>query len=135
MMQIERILCVDDNDVDHLFHRRRIAAHDAQIDVRTVAHGQEALNTLASGAFWPDLIFLDINMPVMGGLEFLASAHERYSVAVPPVVLTLTSEYQDADYEAASVYASVMGWLVKPLPRTWMTDVARMVREDDARGS
>lgn len=44
-------------------------------DVREAAHGKIALETLKS--FEPDIIILDILMPVMGGIEFLKSADLR----------------------------------------------------------
>ena len=38
-------------------------------EIRTAGHGKEALAVLES--FWPDLVFCDINMPVMDGLQFI----------------------------------------------------------------
>ena len=126
-MRLRRILSIDDNSTDQLVHRRRIQKHDAAIDVEDANHGQHALDILAAGDFWPDLILLDVNMPVLNGFEFLDRAVALYAERVPPVVLTLTSSFQDRDVDRARGYPAVVGWLVKPLTQEWFVQVRTML--------
>lgn len=56
--------------------------------VRTASNGQEALDSLRAGGA-PDVILLDLMMPVMDGIEFLKRRKEEPSLArIPVVVLT-----------------------------------------------
>ena len=70
----------------------------------TSEDAMEALNILKNDSI--DLIFLDINMPVINGLEFLKSLHK------PPVVVIITAyrEYAVECYEL-----NVLDYLVKPV--------------------
>lgn len=62
-----KILIVeDDKDLNNAY---KIILESADHDVETAFNGQEALNKLKN--FNPELILLDLLMPIMGGLEFL----------------------------------------------------------------
>lgn len=76
-------------------------------DVRLAEHGLDALAQLES--FEPDLILLDVRMPVMDGAEFLRRLRAR-SAAPPPVVLM--SAYTDVRDTAAEL--AVQDVLAKP---------------------
>ena len=106
MTAITTVLVVDD-DAD----LREVIAHAIQADdVRVVeaAHGGEALDyVLACGA--PDLILLDMNMPVMNGWELAAELTARGLSSTPIIVLTAA---HDAQKSAREVGAA--GFLGKP---------------------
>ncbi|MHB1132876.1 MAG: response regulator [Chloroflexota bacterium] len=75
--------------------------------VRIAADGQEGLD--AVGTELPDLILLDMKMPVMDGSEFAQRFRAAHDDAVPIVVLTAAA---DARKRAEEVGAQ--GWLGKP---------------------
>ena len=52
------------------------------------AHGQEALDVL--GANWVDLVFSDINMPIMGGVELIRRMQEDDALKDIPVIVIST---------------------------------------------
>lgn len=55
--------------------------------VAAARQGQEALNLLHTSANWPDLILLDLTMPIMNGREFLAMLQQDEGLAAIPVVV------------------------------------------------
>ena len=60
-------------------------------------NGQEALDLARSG-FVPDVLFVDLIMPVMGGVEFLQNIRkEKLYENVPIIVLTNQSQISDID--------------------------------------
>lgn len=61
-----------------------------------------------------DLIFLDINMPVMDGFEFLEE-FTRENIGPDTKVVMLTSSTRSCDQEAAAKYDNVVDFLEKPL--------------------
>jgi CheY-like chemotaxis protein len=77
----------------------------------TAANGCEALNHLRKNSHYPDLILLDMMMPVMDGWKFREEQQKLPALASIPV-LTVTAD-GDARGKAASIQAA--GYLSKPL--------------------
>lgn len=75
--------------------------------VETAADGQEALDRLAQNL--PDLILLDMKMPVMDGWEFAQQFHAQYDDQVPIVVLTAADNARRRANEVGA-----QGWIGKP---------------------
>jgi CheY-like chemotaxis protein len=61
----------------------------------TAINGQSALAMLRSGEVNPDIIFLDVNMPLMNGRQFLQEANQAKLLNnVPVIVLTTSSDHK-----------------------------------------
>ncbi len=80
--------------------------------VITAADGVIALDKLQKGGK-PDLIITDINMPNMGGIEFIGKARALPGYRFIPI-LALTTESQQARRDEAKKLGAT-GWLVKPV--------------------
>jgi CheY-like chemotaxis protein len=89
-----RILVVeDDADIRHALCE---ILRDEGYDVRWAAHGRDALVQLRSGTR-PELILLDIMMPVMSGFDFRAAQLDDPELAsIPVVVMTADVRHDDA---------------------------------------
>jgi CheY-like chemotaxis protein len=126
----KRILLVDDNPIDLLVHRKMLEKAGLTA-VHTASSGQEALQYLddcASGGQYPDLLLLDIHMPVMGGLEFLARycARESWRRPVALKIVLLTSSIDPMDRLQAASFG-VDTFMEKPLN---MPKLLLMLREE-----
>lgn len=95
-------------------------------EVQTYANGQRAFERLTTalrnGATLPDLILLDLNMPLMDGWEFL-DAFAGLPLAADVCVFILTSSIHPDDISKAAYYKEVRGYFSKPLDND---NVARM---------
>ena len=113
-MTLKRILVVDDNEDDQFIASVQLGVSHPGLEIVAAFDGVEALELLAKGEHF-DMILLDINMPRMGGLEFLEHYSDRD--ITPPVVVMLTSSAQERDRATAHRYACVTSFLQKPLSR------------------
>lgn len=103
--------------------------------VHLYANGQRALDHLAlalqTGADLPDLILLDLDMPVLDGWEFL-DAFSRLPLTHPVCVLLLTSSINPEDRAKAARDPAVAGYFAKPLDTSTVARILRVRRA--ARG-
>jgi CheY-like chemotaxis protein len=96
-----RVLLIEDNDDD----RRLMGAHlaGAALEVRVAESGPEALSLLES--FLPDLILLDLMMPRMDGMTFLARLRKDPRFASIPVVVVTARDLTPAEQRRLSAEA------------------------------
>ncbi|MBH8560389.1 response regulator [Hymenobacter negativus] len=121
MSAIRCTLLVDDDPTTNYLNRKLLQRLAVTTQVREALNGQEALDVLATSCTTPDaptcpvLIFLDVNMPVMGGFEFL-EAYQRLPLAQRRaiVIVMLTTSLHPADVQRAGSLP-VAGFLTKPL--------------------
>ncbi|NBC49962.1 MAG: response regulator [Gammaproteobacteria bacterium] len=83
----------------------------AGFKVETANDGVQAMDKLKGGVK-PDLIITDINMPNMGGIEFIGKARALPGMRFVPI-LALTTESQQAKRDEAKKLGAT-GWLLKP---------------------
>ena len=125
-MDLRQVLVVDDSEADQFLNRYRIHQYKPEINVRSAYDGLEALKILREPDYCPDLIFLDINMPLMNGLEFLEAYTQEFK-ETSSVVVMLSSSMVGADHDRAHAFAAVRGFLSKPLDTTWPVLVDSML--------
>ncbi len=117
---INCILLVDDDDAVNFIHNRVIQKYGCCNHVAIAHNGQEAIDFLTTkidGKYpQPDLIFLDINMPIMNGWEFLEEyeklEHEKKG---REIIVMLTTSLNPADKEKAENIANIYDFQPKPL--------------------
>jgi CheY-like chemotaxis protein len=116
---IVNILLVDDDSVDVMNVQRAFKKNNITNPLSVAHNGVEALDLLrgTNGAQkmdpLPRIIMLDINMPKMGGLEFLK--HLREDAALKNIsVFIMTTSSDDKDRVEAYNY-NVAGYIVKPI--------------------
>jgi CheY-like chemotaxis protein len=114
-MKVDKVLLVDDDSISN-FINRSIIEEILTPDIEVAENGLEALEILKaciSHDNCPHLIFLDINMPVMNGFEFL-EALDKLRTKPDLKVIVLTSSRAIRDLNQASAY-SILGYICKPL--------------------
>ncbi|WP_136417939.1 response regulator [Herbaspirillum sp. ST 5-3] len=107
------ILLVDDDAVDVMTVERAMRQLKVDVPLIVAQNGEEALRILDSGKDKPTLILLDLNMPVMSGVEFLRKVKaDTVLRRIPVVVLTTSCELDD---KRNCFDLSVAGYMVKPV--------------------
>ncbi|MHA6249127.1 response regulator [Pontibacter sp. CAU 1760] len=117
--KVVNILLVEDDYLDIMNVERELSKINLNHPLHVARNGREALNILrgTEGAEKispvPSVILLDINMPKMNGLEFLAEMrHEPEFSHIPVFIMTTSNEETD---RLAAQRLNVTGYIVKPL--------------------
>ena len=116
------IMVVDDSATMRL--SLKLALELSGFKVESAGDGVMALNLLKVGPK-PDLIITDINMPNMGGLEFIKNLRALPGFRFIPV-LALTTESKQEKRDEAKKYGAT-GWLVKPVAGPDLVKVIKQV--------
>ncbi|HWR93928.1 MAG TPA: response regulator [Flavobacterium sp.] len=120
---LEKILCIDDDPITLMLCKMVITKALFSNEIATAKNGEEALkyyDTLktTSTIKKPQLIFLDLNMPVMNGWEFLDSfVTAEYSEYHDTKVIILSSTIDPQDLEKSKKYPMVIDFLSKPISK------------------
>lgn len=107
-----KLLVVEDDADDVALIMELLRARRPLGEFRWASDGNEALFTLEATGFQPDVVILDLNMPRMGGLEFLARMRAIPVHGKTPVVVLTTSARVGDVREALRGRAA--GYIVKP---------------------
>jgi two-component system nitrate/nitrite response regulator NarL len=121
---VELVVLIDDSDIDLFVQRRFIELSGFARNVMAFRSSREALNYLSDSNLkqFPDLIFLDLNMPEIDGFSFL----EQYNSKVknsPTRIIILTSSSSALDRDRAATYSNVIGFLSKPLTESNLAEI------------
>jgi two-component system, chemotaxis family, chemotaxis protein CheY len=106
-----RVLVVDDSAIVRAMVRKALGMSGATVSsVQEAGNGREALAVLAAEPV--DVVFADINMPEMSGLELVQAMQEDAALAAIPIVV-VSSERNEARMDALRD-AGVRAYLRKP---------------------
>ncbi len=112
------ILLVDDDIDDTAIFEETIRDMIIPVHFQSALDGQEALDLLSRITDYPDLIFLDLNMPLLNGKECLAQlkANPQWK-SIPVIMYTTSSHSKDIE---ETMMGGAIAFVTKP---TGLTDI------------
>jgi CheY-like chemotaxis protein len=126
MPVFEKVLLVEDDPITILVCKRTIEIAGFANEVKSVVNGQEAIDYLKEAESQPDLILLDLNMPILNGWEFLDWFGTWVSgLPAVPAVYILSSTVDPEDQRKAMEYPNVKGFISKPLTREHLGNLTK----------
>lgn len=127
------ILIVEDNRVDVMTIERSFKNAKVSNPLTVTSNGEDALAYLRRQGKYteikekrrPCIILLDLNMPIMNGIEFLRIVKgDDQLKSIPVIVLTTSQEESD---RVESFNLSVAGYIVKPVELEKFTEVIKIL--------
>jgi CheY-like chemotaxis protein len=122
-------MLIDDNEIDNIINEKIIEASNFADNILVFQTGQEALAYLQehqdAEEELPEIVFLDINMPIMDGFQFLDD-FEKFSGLVREKckIIMLSSSISPKDIDRAASSRYVKKYLNKPLNSRYLDAIA-----------
>ena len=138
-MKIQTI-CIIDDDPIFVYGTKVLLNYNCSFGSNIMVHedGKEALENLVamvnSGEELPDILFLDLNMPVMDGWEFL-DEFTKLPLDKYPMIYIVSSSIDSNDIEKANEYSMVKDFIAKPLSDKVLVDLFKEIEAEDASNS
>lgn len=124
------ILLIDDDETTNYVNTILIERAECAKEIRSVTSGHAALEYLTSvdengNHPQPDLIFLDINMPIMSGWEFIEEYHKLLPEQRGKVLVWMLSTSNNPEDRERALALGSSGFMAKPLTISKLMDVIK----------
>jgi CheY-like chemotaxis protein len=109
---MNKILLVDDERIFHFLSTKIFEVSGVSCEMHSAYDGKEAL-TIIDGGLKPDFIFVDLDMPIMNGFQFIEAFRKRDQPFDSKIVVLSSSVTDDEHKKAMALGADV--YMGKPL--------------------
>ena len=114
-MSFKTCLLIDDNYIDNFVTRKILEGGNFAESIVVVRSAAEAISALGDGTVKPDVIFLDVRMPMMGGFEFLEE-YDKLNIDKANIkIFMLSSSLDPLDMRKSSDNKYITQFIHKPL--------------------
>lgn len=126
MEKFASVLFVDDDPVSNYMGKQMITKLKLSDTVLVTCNGKEALELIAEKNFNPEIIFLDLNMPLINGYEFLEIYLKTFSSTITSIII-LTSSEDGRDLDKVQAFG-IKYYLSKPLIEDNLLKICEIIK-------
>jgi CheY-like chemotaxis protein len=126
-MQYSRVLLIDDDEDDQELFLLAMKEIAASVECITLDNARSELTQLENRALIADVIFLDLNMPIMTGQQFLSELNKRKALSRIPVIILSTSSNNETIKQAKALGAKK--FVTKPSNFTELKNILHRILE------
>ncbi len=128
MSKLKKILLIDDDTINNFIVINKLNNIALSLDAVSVLNGREGLDYLnkciLENLDFPELILLDINMPVLDGWGFLDEFEKlEKNYQQKTAIYMVSSSVYIEDIEKAKEYSQIKQFISKPLSKDKLTDI------------
>lgn len=114
----KNIMIVDDDKISTYLTKRIVDSSSMVVNSSTFYQSEIALSyikkALITATDLPDLILLDINMPILDGWDFINELQKMNSLKTIPIAILSSSNYKE-DFDKSEIYPEIRTYITKPL--------------------
>lgn len=129
MTKLDTICIIDDDNIYTMLLKKTISKFDVCDRVESFNNGKIAFESLKQrieegGATLPDVIFLDVNMPVLDGWMFVEEFYKIYNKSFKKVqIYVVSSSIAVEDKNKAKSNSNIQDYLVKPISGSTLQEI------------
>jgi CheY-like chemotaxis protein len=127
MKQTFNVLIIDDDEDDQFLLKNAFEKDSALYKLRFASNGTDVLDNIDNPDFLPDLVLLDLNMPIIDGFEILTHLKNSEHYRQVPVLILTTSDSEDDINLAYELGANT--FLSKPNEHQKLVELAEQIRK------
>lgn len=113
MSKILKILFIEDDTIEIMKFIRVLELLNFPHQIIESKNGFDAIQILTTKGIIPDIIILDLNMPIINGIEFLTILKNDEKLRYIPAIILTTSNNPKDIHECYKI--GIAGYIVKPL--------------------
>lgn len=122
------ICIIDDDGLYKLLLKKSINKLPFEVHVSCYENGQEAFDAILNNKdipeLLPDVILLDINMPIMDGWEFIDAFKEvNWKLSKPIKIYMASSSIANQDIQKSKLYSEISDYLIKPISLSTLNEI------------
>jgi CheY-like chemotaxis protein len=126
MKKNKTICIIDDEEINQFILSTIIKNLNSDIKILPFNNGEVALYSLTqlfvSKGDMPDIILLDINMPVMGGWQFM-DEFVKLQIGSKTAIYIITSSSSPEDKKKAKTYSDISDYLIRPIQTKTLKEI------------
>jgi CheY-like chemotaxis protein len=139
MRPVNLVALIDDDEIVKFIGAKVIESTHLVNKIKTFSNGEEAIDFLKSNSKNPDqlpeIILLDLNMPIMDGFEFL----EKYILLEPKLgkkitIYIVSSSMSPTDIERINQISEVSDYIIKPITKEKFENIVRALKGEESAG-
>lgn len=121
--RMHNVLFIDDNDLDS-YYINFITRHEAlPIIPKFITDGLEALKYLEECTDYPEIVFVDVHMPLITGFEFVEKFLEQLpNIALETPIFMLSSSFMEMDRAQTNNFPNIVDYIIKPFSKAIFYD-------------
>ncbi|HEX6914394.1 MAG TPA: response regulator [Chitinophagaceae bacterium] len=131
------IFLVDDDKIYQFTAKKTLESMGLSGEVSVFSDGRHAIEYLRAHqheiTLLPDIIFLDINMPVMDGWQFV-EAFEQLQLGKKVSLYMVSSSVDENDMKRSRQYAVINDYIIKPVGRSRFEELLSLTRNGESTG-